>query len=140
MAIAALRRPGGAPVGGGRARDRDGDGVSTAELDKFANLLDSKFSFLGIRFGLDSILGLVPGIGDVAGLGLSAVILGQAYRMGARKRTLARMAMNVAGDTIVGSIPIVGTVVDVFWKANRQNMSLLRRDLERTGGGRKRWP
>ena len=74
MAIAALRRPGGAPVGRGRARDRDGDGVSTAELDKFANLLDSKFSFLGIRFGLDSILGLVPGIGDVAGLGLSAVI------------------------------------------------------------------
>ena len=140
MAIAALRRPGGAQLGRSRARDRDEEGVSTAELDKFANLLDSKFSFLGIRFGLDSILGLVPGIGDVAGLGLSAVILGQAYRMGARKRTLARMAMNVAGDTVVGSIPIVGTIVDVFWKANRQNMSLLRRDLERTGGGRKRWP
>lgn len=130
MAIAALRRPGGATFGRAGARDRAQSGMSTAELDKFAHLLDSKFSFLGIRFGLDSILGLVPGIGDIAGLGLSAVILGQAYRMGARKRTLARMAVNVAGDTVVGSIPLVGTIVDVFWKANRRNMSLLRKDLE----------
>lgn len=104
---------------------------STAELDRLANLLDARFRFLGLRFGLDSILGLVPGVGDLASGGMSAYIIFQAYRMGARKRTLVRMAANVAGDTVFGSIPLVGTVIDVFWKANRANMALLRRDLER---------
>ncbi|ORE91984.1 DUF4112 domain-containing protein [Acuticoccus yangtzensis] len=117
-----------------RGRDRTYSAApSTAELDKLAHLLDSKFSFMGIRFGLDSILGIVPGIGDAAGLAISAYILGQGYRMGARKRTLARMAMNVAGDTVVGSIPLVGTVADVFWKANNSNMRMLKRDLARPG-------
>lgn len=104
---------------------------STRELDELANWLDARFSILGIRFGFDSILGLVPGIGDLAGLLLSSYLIGQGYRMGARKRTLARMCANVAGDTIIGSIPVVGTVADVVWKANRANMRLLRRDLER---------
>ena len=109
----------------------------TRGLDNLANWLDSKFSIFGIRFGVDSILGLVPGIGDLAGLGLSSYILVQGFRMGARKRTLARMAANVAGDTIFGSIPVLGTVIDVFWKANRSNMRLLRRDLERPNAARR---
>ncbi len=114
----------------GRRRNTERAAPSTEELDKLAHLLDSRFSFLGIRFGLDSILGIVPGIGDLAGLGMSAYILGQGYRMGARKRTLARMGVNVLGDTVIGSIPLVGTVADVFWKANRSNMRLLHRDIE----------
>lgn len=101
------------------------------EIDGLARWLDSRFSILGVRFGVDSLLGLVPGVGDLAGLALSSVILGQAYRLGARKRTLTRMALNVAGDTVVGSIPVLGTVIDVFWKANTSNMRLLRRELER---------
>ncbi len=98
---------------------------------------NSKFSVLGIRFGLDSIMGIVPGVGDLAGLGVSAYLIGQGYRMGARKRTLARMAANVAGDSIIGAIPVVGTIADVAWKANNANMRLLKRDLERPGALRR---
>lgn len=115
----------------GRRRNSERAAPSTAELDNLAHLLDSRFSLFGIRFGVDSMLGLVPGIGDLAGLGMSAYIVGQSYRMGARKRTLARMGVNVLGDTVFGAIPVVGTVVDVFWKANRSNMRLLHRDFER---------
>ncbi len=104
---------------------------STRELDNLADWLDSKFSLFGIRFGFDSILGLVPGIGDLVGFFLSSYLLVQAYRMGARKRTIARMAANVAGDTVFGSIPVLGSVLDVFWKANRSNMRILKRELER---------
>lgn len=122
-----------------RHRDTAGEGAtpSTAELDKLADLMDSRFSLFGIRFGLDSILGIVPGVGDAAGMLVSAYLIGQGYRMGARKRTLARMAVNVAGDTAVGSIPLLGTVVDVFWKANNRNMGLLRRELSRPGVARR---
>jgi hypothetical protein len=104
---------------------------STRELDELAHWLDSRFSIFGIRFGFDSILGLIPGVGDLAGLALSTYLIGQGYRLGARKRTLARMSANVLGDTVLGSIPVLGTVADVAWKANRANMRLLRRELER---------
>lgn len=115
-----------------RRSGRDGDYSATPdteEIDALAHWLDSRFSLFGIRFGLDAVLGLVPGVGDALGLALSSVIIGQAYRMGARKRTLARMILNVMGDTVVGAIPILGSVVDVVWRANRSNMSLLKRDL-----------
>lgn len=102
-----------------------------SELDSMAHWMDSRFKIAGIRFGLDSIMGLVPGVGDVASAGMSLFILGQAYRLGARKRTMVRMGANVLGDMVFGSIPVLGTVVDVVWKANRANMRLLRRDLER---------
>ncbi|RAI04069.1 DUF4112 domain-containing protein [Acuticoccus sediminis] len=117
----------------GRDRTYSSSAPSTAELDRLANLLDSKFSVLGVRFGMDAVLGLVPGIGDMAGLAISAYLIGQGYRLGARKRTLARMAANVAGDSLIGSIPLLGTVADVMWKANNANMRLLKRDLARPG-------
>lgn len=103
-----------------------------AELDKLAGWLDTRFSLFGVRFGIDPVLGLIPGVGDAAGLLLSSAIILQAYRIGVRKRTLARMALNVAGDTVIGAIPLLGTVTDVVWKANRSNMRLIRRDFERT--------
>jgi hypothetical protein len=107
------------------------DTPSTAELDRMAIWLDSKFSVLGLRFGVDSLLGILPVGGGLAGAALSSYIIAQAWRLGARKRTLARMAANVLGDTVVGSIPLLGTVVDVFWKANTSNMRILRRELAR---------
>lgn len=128
--ITMSRRPGG--------RTYDATAPSTEDLDRLADWMDSKFSIFGIRFGLDSILGVVPGVGDAAGMAISAYLIGQGYRMGARKRTLARMAANVAGDTIVGSVPVLGTVVDVFWKANRSNMAMLKKDLSRPGVHRRR--
>lgn len=107
-----------------------------AELDKLSGWLDTRFSVMGVRFGIDPILGLVPGVGDAAGLVLSSAILMQAYRIGVRKRTLARMAANVVGDTLLGSIPILGTFTDVMWKANRSNVRLIRRDFERARAAR----
>lgn len=102
-----------------------------AELDKLSGLLDTRFRFLGVRFGLDPILGLIPGLGDLAGLFMSSAIVLQAWRIGVRKRTLARMILNVFGDTILGSIPLFGTLVDIVWKSNRANVRLIRRDFER---------
>ncbi|WMS44034.1 DUF4112 domain-containing protein [Acuticoccus sp. MNP-M23] len=119
------------PRSSGSHRKAEEAPPSTEQLDKLAHMLDSRFSLFGIRFGVDSMLGLVPGIGDLAGLGMSAYILGQGYKMGARKRTLARMGVNVMGDTVFGAIPVLGTVIDVFWKSNRSNMRLLHRDIER---------
>lgn len=106
------------------------------ELDKFASLLDSRFSLFGVRFGIDPVLGLIPGIGDAVGFIMSSAIVMQAWRIGVRKRTLARMMLNIAGDSILGAIPLVGTVTDVLWKANRSNLRLIRRDFERNGARR----
>ena len=108
-------------------------------LDRLADLLDSRFRIpgLGVRFGLDGILGLVPGVGDVATLGPSAYLVWRAHRLGADRRTLARMAANAGVDFVVGGVPLLGDVFDVAFKANRRNIELLKRHLsERDPGER----
>ncbi|WP_308916756.1 DUF4112 domain-containing protein [Jannaschia sp. LMIT008] len=102
-----------------------------ARLDRLADNLDSRYRVPGtnIRFGWDALLGLVPGIGDVAALGPSGYILLEAHRLGAPSHVKARMAANVGIDWIVGTIPIVGDLFDVGWKANRRNVALLRDHL-----------
>lgn len=80
-----------------------------------------------IRFGLDPILGLLPVGGDVAGAIVAGVILLAAARRGASPAMLARMGGNIAIDTIVGSIPLLGDLFDFGWKANRRNIELLER-------------
>ena len=94
--------------------------------DSISDLLDSKFSVGGIRFGLDSIIGLVPGVGDVAtGLvSLYPVYLAGRHELGAG--TIAKMLGNVAVDAVVGSVPLLGDAFDVAFKANRRNFKLLR--------------
>jgi hypothetical protein len=94
-------------------------------------LLDEAFRIpgTGIRFGLDGIIGLVPGLGDVlAGL-LSLVIPLAGWIRGVPYVTLARMAANLGIGVLVGSIPIFGDIFDIAWKANRRNYGLLRRHL-----------
>jgi hypothetical protein len=101
-------------------------------LHKLEILLDEAFRIpgTGIRFGLDGIVGLVPGVGDVlAGL-LSAVIPVAAWVRGVPYVTLVRMAVNVAIGVLVGSVPLFGDIFDIFWKANRRNYLLLCRHLE----------
>lgn len=102
-----------------------------ARLERLANKLDSRFSVLGIRFGYDSILGLIPGIGDVATAVPGAWIVFEGHRMGARPSVLARMAANTGVDFFIGTIPVVGDLFDVGFKANRRNIALLRRELEK---------
>ncbi|MGA3080579.1 MAG: DUF4112 domain-containing protein [Terracidiphilus sp.] len=94
-------------------------------------LLDEAFQIPGtqIRFGLDGIIGLVPGLGDVlAGL-LSLIIPLAAWIRGVPYVTLARMAANLAIGVLVGSIPLFGDIFDIAWKANRRNYRLLCRHL-----------
>jgi hypothetical protein len=95
-------------------------------------LLDEAFRVPGtsIRFGLDGIIGLVPGIGDVlAGL-LSLIIPLAAWIRGVPYVTLVRMAANLGIGVLVGSIPFFGDIFDIFWKANRRNYLLLCRHLD----------
>ena len=79
--------------------------------------------------GLDPILGLIPGIGDAAGAVLAAWILLEAFRVGASRATLVRMAGNVALDAAVGAVPLLGDIFDFAWKANLRNVALLERHL-----------
>ncbi len=103
------------------------------ELDALARLLDSRWRIPGtrIRFGVDAVVGLLPGLGDTATGLVSAYIVLRAHRHGAGAGLLTRMAGNVLLDTAVGSIPLLGTVFDVAFKANNRNIRLLRAHLER---------
>jgi len=102
-------------------------------LESLADLLDSRFRVpgTGIRFGLDPVLGLIPGIGDVASVAPAAYIMMRAHRMGVPKMMLVRMAGNIAVETVIGAIPLVGDLFDVGFKANRRNVALIRKHFER---------
>lgn len=102
---------------------------------KLADLLDTRFRVPGtnMRFGLDGLLGLIPGIGDTAALGLSLWIVGEAWRMGLPRSVLARMLLNVALDYLIGLIPLLGDWFDFAYKANRRNADLMLRHLARAG-------
>ena len=92
-------------------------------------LLDDVFRvpILGWRFGLDALIGLIPGIGDTGTALASFYILASAVRHGVPKITLLRMGMNIGFDYLIGSVPVVGDVADVFWKSNQKNIKLLRK-------------
>jgi hypothetical protein len=98
-------------------------------LDQLSRWMDGLFRIPGTgwRFGLDAIVGLIPGIGDTATTIVSLYILAAGVRYRVSKATLLRMGANIAIDYIVGSIPIVGDLFDAAWKANEMNVELLRR-------------
>jgi len=101
-------------------------------LDRFAWFLDSSIPIPGLetRFGIDALIGLFPGIGDTMGALLSSYILSEAGRLGAPKSVLLKMAFNIALDTILGAVPVLGDLFDVVWKANQRNTQLLGTYLE----------
>jgi hypothetical protein len=96
-------------------------------LRKWSVLLDSQFRVPGTRmtFGLDPILGLIPGLGDLATPFFSAVMLLQAVRLRIPRVVLLRMVMNTAIDMATGIVPFLGDLVDFGWKANVRNLALL---------------
>ena len=96
-------------------------------LDLLSHLLDDFIRIPGtpIRFGLDGIVGFIPGIGDILGGLASTILIVAAWSRGIPKVTLARMVANVAIETAVGSLPVVGNLFDIGWKANRRNYALL---------------
>lgn len=103
--------------------------ATEASTRRLARLLDSQFGIPGtkLRFGVDAIVGLVPGVGDAAGLALSSYVILQAVGLGARGATIARMVANVALDAVFGTVPVLGTVFDLWFKANNRNVALLER-------------
>ncbi len=103
-----------------------------ARLDAMASLLDTAFFIPGtnIRFGLDALIGLVPGIGDAITTAMSLYIVHEARELGAPRHLIARMLVNVALDGVVGAVPLLGDAFDVMWRANRRNMALLRNHLD----------
>jgi len=108
---------------------RGSDLFSDQNLDYLSHILDDFLRIPGtnIRFGLDGIIGLIPGIGDVLGAMASWIIILAAWMRGVPNVTLARMLANVAIETIVGTVPILGDAFDIAWKANRRNFALLER-------------
>ena len=104
-----------------------------ARARALARLLDSAVGVpgTGVRFGADAILGLVPGLGDVAGAALAGYLVLLAQRLGAPRAVVLRMLANVAVDTAAGSIPLVGDLFDVAYKSNMRNLALLERAIER---------
>ncbi len=109
---------------------------AVARLDTLAGILDSVVRIPGtdIRIGVDALVGLVPVLGDFVTTAMSSYIIYEARRLGASRWTLSRMAANTSIDAVVGAVPIVGDVFDVMFRANRKNMVLLKRHLERQGG------
>lgn len=101
-------------------------------LERLARLMDSRFRIpgTGIRFGLDPILGLVPGLGDAVAIMPALYILFTARRLGTPRSVRARMIVNIGIDFLFGSIPILGNVFDVGFRANKRNVALLRRHVE----------
>jgi hypothetical protein len=102
-----------------------------AHARTITRLLDSVVRVPGtsFRFGLDPIVGIIPGLGDVAGAALSGYVVLLASRMGAPTSVLVRMLGNVALDTAVGTVPLLGDLFDAGFKSNTRNLALLERHL-----------
>lgn len=130
---------------GARADARAGAGVGSGSADaarrlarirRLAWLLDAAVKLPGtqFRFGLNSVIGLAPAVGDATMAAVSLYIVYEGYQLGVPKHTLARMLGNVAVETVAGSIPIVGDVFDTAFKANLRNIALIDGHVAQEGG------
>lgn len=102
-------------------------------MQAVANLLDTAFTFPGTRqrFGIDAIIGLIPGAGDVLTTILSSYIIWEARNLGLPRAALARMLTNLGIHAAFGSLPIVGDLFDAFFRVNQRNMRIIRSQLDR---------
>nr|WP_289852059.1 DUF4112 domain-containing protein [Rhizobium sp. SSA_523] len=98
-----------------------------AKLSKLARVMDTALRIPGtnIRFGADSVLGIVPGIGDAAGALVGLLLLNEARRLGLPGNKQLQMLGNVATDAVLGSVPLVGDVFDLYFKSHRRNIRIL---------------
>lgn len=115
-----------------------------SKSQQLAELLDSKFTIPNtrIRFGLDPLLGLIPGAGDWIGGVISVYFLFYAVTLRAESSVLWRMFINILLDVLIGSIPLLGDLFDVYWKANKRNAAILeelRKNPERTTSESRFW-
>ncbi len=103
------------------------------KIRKIAKLLDTAIGIPGtkIRFGLDPILGLIPGGGDLISAGISAYMIYLATRFGLERAEVFKMIKNVAIETAVGSIPLAGDLFDAYFKGNMRNLEILEKHIEK---------
>jgi hypothetical protein len=103
------------------------DELALRRTRALAKLLDDAVTIPGtnIKLGLDFLIGMIPGIGDILGGILSSLIVLQAVEQGASKATILRMAVNILIETVVGAVPVAGDVFDAFWKSNVRNVRIL---------------
>jgi uncharacterized protein DUF4112 len=108
------------------------DRTSDEHLNIIATWLDDRFVIpgTGIRFGLDALIGWIPGIGDTIAAFASLFIVLAAWKRGAARITLIRMLLNLTVENTLGAIPLIGDLAHVAWKANRRNYNLLMRDQQ----------
>ncbi len=111
-------------------------------VDTFSRVLDTKFRIPGtdMRFGLDFILGLVPGAGDILSLGMSGTLIATMARHGASPLLVTRMLVNVVLDAFIGAIPVLGNIFDLLYKANYRNAELMREYYEEDKHRGSVWP
>ena len=102
-------------------------------IESLAKMMDSQFSIPGtqLELGIDTLIGLIPGIGDTISLGIAGYIVLHAHRLGVGKATLSHMLYNIFIDWLIGLVPIIGDFFDMGWKGNNKNAVLLRSAMER---------
>jgi hypothetical protein len=96
-----------------------------------ADLLDEAIEIPGINYkiGLDPILGILPVGGDAVSAAISLYIVAEGARMGASRDTVLKMLFNIGVDAVIGSVPVLGTIIDAVWKANERNVALLEEEF-----------
>ena len=104
-------------------------------LSRIARMMDTAFAIPGtnIRFGVDALLGLIPGVGDLVGAAISLAIVNEARLLGVSNAVIAKMLVNIGLDAAVGGVPLLGDAFDVYFKANRRNAQLLLEHFQRNG-------
>tara|TARA_B100000929_G_C15406191_1_gene386363 strand:- start:130 stop:552 length:423 start_codon:yes stop_codon:yes gene_type:complete len=102
-------------------------------IEIMEHLLEGMFVLPGIkrRIGLDSIIGLIPVIGDIVTAAMGAYIVWEARNLGMSKFHLARMAGNIGIDTLIGAVPFVGDAFDLLYRSNTKNLRIIRKHLDK---------
>jgi hypothetical protein len=105
------------------------DPARLAQLRRWAELLDSAFKVPGlpVRFGLDAVAGLVPGVGELTTPAFTLLLVSNGLRAGVPLAVLGRMVVNTGVDALIGLVPVLGDITDIGWKANLRNLALLER-------------
>lgn len=108
------------------------EATELARLESIAKLMDARFHLpiLPIPIGLDTIIGLIPGIGDTISLGISGVIVAGARRLGIPQQHLMQMGANIFVDWLIGLVPVIGDLFDIGWQGNLRNVRIARAYLE----------